>query len=138
MARLSKNGKPIGRPPGSKNAATLLKEAGREKVKAAARDTALHHSPKLMEAMAKLGMQGNVNAAKLVMSYGIGPAEQEAMGKGQVNIQINVEPYDAQATIRRESDTYRQISAETSTLEVEPPESGAEGEPDEARQEVIA
>ena len=131
---LSKNGKRIGRPPGSKNAVTILEEAAARKKKDGARSYALAKSPKVLEAMYKEAIKGDVAAARLVLAYGLGSPEVESKGGSAPVITINVEKIDAQTAIGRQINADGEISAAPRTFEVQAGHAVHEGlEEDEAR-----
>lgn len=57
------SGNPGGRPKGSKNSLTILKEA----VLAKSEDVILEHFPKIVTAVCQKAMEGDMTAAKLIM-----------------------------------------------------------------------
>jgi len=85
-----------GRPPGSKNAKTILKEAAIDKCLKKAESIAIANAASVVQAMVDKAIKGDTAAAKLILDRVI-PARRsvdEASAK-DVNIQINVTEREA-------------------------------------------
>ena len=92
-----KSGNPKGRPKGSKNQLTLLREAVRDK----AEDLVLSNFTDVVEATIELAKQGDATALKILWDRIIPSkraVEEKVEGQDKLNITINVEAMSVQPT----------------------------------------
>ena len=84
----------LGRPPGSKNKLTLLKEAESAKAVRLCQGTILQYAPQIVKAMCLKALEGDVKAAQLVMNRvypEMRQVDKQLQGIQGITININSE-----------------------------------------------
>ena len=82
-------GKPRGRPPGSKNASTLLREGALKELKGKWSDILAKDTEKVLRAVVQRALDGDMTAAKMVLDRTI-PAEKGDGGGERQRPSINI------------------------------------------------
>ena len=84
----------LGRPPGAKNKLTLLKESEKKKALALCEGHIFQYAPKIVVAMCKKALEGDVKAAALIMNRvypEMRQVDKQLQGINGITININKE-----------------------------------------------
>ena len=130
MTETKKRGR--GRPPGSRNKSTLMKEAQVSKIVRGAQNYILTELLDVLKAMAQKAKEGDVAAAKLILDRAI-PARRaiDEMPKTNLGIQINITPSEVtheEADLQSECESHGQASEGRKGLQVVTIDGSATGE----------
>ena len=91
-----------GRPPGSKNKLTVLKEHEKKRALSLCEGTIFQYAPKIVKAMCEKALEGDVKAAALIMNRvypEMRQVDKQLQGIQGITININKEMPDGEKTI---------------------------------------